>query len=52
MAACAWDQFVTTNSRFSLIQMLIHTLYDLNGQPQTLAGNYGQIFDFAQHNQI
>ncbi|CAG8908497.1 unnamed protein product [Penicillium egyptiacum] len=52
MAASGWEGTSTANPTYSLTQVLIETLRDLNGRPETLAGIYTQVFRFAHQNQV
>ncbi|KAE8407557.1 hypothetical protein BDV37DRAFT_279728 [Aspergillus pseudonomiae] len=52
IAASGWGQMATGNHDFSFTQVLIDTLNDLKGAPETAAGIYARLFRNAYQNQI
>ncbi|CAG8226392.1 unnamed protein product [Penicillium salamii] len=52
LASCGWGGFATAQQAWSLTQVLLDTLRDLNGSPATLAQLYGIIYRRAHQNQI
>ncbi|KAE8362732.1 hypothetical protein BDV27DRAFT_146740 [Aspergillus caelatus] len=52
IAASGWEQTATANLHSSLTQVLIDTLDDLRGAPETAAGIYARLFRNAYQNQI
>lgn len=52
IAASGWDGTATASLQWSFTQVLIDTLKDFDGAPQTLAQIYATIFRQAQRSQI